>query len=135
MPPFLSFLFNVLATGFLCFSSPVPASHYKYDEQNPPFPSFDRTSLLLLLSSHRLQLHKLSLSAWTTQKESNQICKFFFVVLTDNSQDILVSLLRTEGVLPGEEVEEEENIHHNFALVERWREVSKVIRVIICQNL
>ena len=39
-----------------------------------------------------------------------------------------MSLLRTEGVLPGEEVEEEENIHHNFALVERWREVSKVIR-------
>ena len=38
-----------------------------------------------------------------------------------------MSLLRTEGVLPGEEVEEEENIHHNFALVERWREVSKVI--------
>lgn len=37
-----------------------------------------------------------------------------------------MSLLRTEGVLPGE-VEEEENIHHNFALVERWREVSKVI--------
>ena len=29
-------------------------------------------------------------------------------------------------MLPGE-VEEEENIHHNFALVERWREVSKVI--------
>ena len=56
------------------------------------------------------------------------------MVLTDNSQDILVSLLRTEGVLPGEEVEEEENIHHNFALVERWREVSKVIRGIICQH-
>ena len=38
-PPFLSFLFNVLAAGFLCFSSPVPASHYKYDEQNPlPLP-------------------------------------------------------------------------------------------------
>lgn len=46
-----------------------------------------------------------------------------------------MSLLRTEGVLPGEEVEEEENIHHNFALVERWREVSKVIRGIICQHL
>lgn len=41
-----------------------------------------------------------------------------------------MSLLRTEGVLPGEEVEEEENIHHNFALVERWREVSKVIIII-----
>ena len=37
--------------------------------------------------------------------------------------------------MPGEEVEEEENIHHNFALVERWREVSKVIRGIICQHL
>ena len=56
-------------------------------------------------------------------------------------QDILVSLLRTEGVLPGE-VEEEENIHHNFALVERWREVSKVIVLsnvqglyFICQHL
>ena len=32
--------------------------------------------------------------------------------------------------MPGEEVEEEENIHHNFALVERWREVSKVIIII-----
>ena len=47
-----------------------------------------------------------------------------------------MSLLRTEGVLPGE-VEEEENIHHNFALVERWREVSKVIVLsmyFICQH-
>ena len=43
----------------------------------------------------------------------------------------MVSLLRTEGVLPGE-VEEEENIHHNFALVERWREVSKVIDLVHC---
>ena len=141
-PPFLSFLFNVLAAGFLCFSSPVPASHYKYDEQNPPFPSlpsppFDRTSpLLLLLSSHRLQVQKLSLSSWTTHKRgSNQILLTVSFALTDISQDILVSLLRTEGVLPGEEVEEEENIHHNFALVERWREVSKVIRGIICQHL
>ena len=47
-PTALSFLFNVLATGFLCFSSPVPASHYKYDEHtaaaNPPSLPFDRTS-------------------------------------------------------------------------------------------
>ena len=84
-PPFLSFLFNVLAAGFLCFSSPVPASHYKYDEQNPPFPSlssppFDRTSpLLLLLSSHRLQMQKLSLSSWTTHKgvQSDLVNPFF----------------------------------------------------------
>ena len=39
-------------------------------------------------------------------------------------QDILVSLLRTEGVLS--RMDEEEKVHHNFALVERWREVSKV---------
>ena len=45
-----------------------------------------------------------------------------------------MSLLRTEGVLPGE-VEEEENIHHNFALVERWREVSKVIVMSIVQGM
>ena len=45
-----------------------------------------------------------------------------------------MSLLRTEGVLPGE-VEEEENIHHNFALVERWREVSKVIVLSNVQGL
>ena len=45
-----------------------------------------------------------------------------------------MSLLRTEGVLPGE-VGEEENIHHNFALVERWREVSKVIVLFNVQGL
>ena len=45
-----------------------------------------------------------------------------------------MSLLRTEGVLPGE-VEQEENIHHNFALVERWREVSKVIVLSNVQGL
>ena len=118
-PPFptaLSFLFNVLATGFLCFSSPVPASHYKYDEHTaaapPPLPLIAQAPLLSFAIAKALD--------HTEGVQSD-------FVLTDRSQDILVSLLRTEGVLPGEEVEEEENIHHNFALVERWREVSKVI--------
>lgn len=40
-------------------------------------------------------------------------------------KDILVSLLRTSSLLPA--VEQEEMVHHNYALVERWREVSKVL--------
>ncbi len=39
-------------------------------------------------------------------------------------QDILVSLLHTEGLLTQGE-EEEEQVHTQFALVEKWREVEK----------
>ena len=75
-PPFpttLSFLFNVLATGFLCFSSPVPASHYKYDEHTaaakpPLFPLIAQAPLLSFAIAEAL----LSPS-WTTQKGFNQI--------------------------------------------------------------
>jgi hypothetical protein len=39
-------------------------------------------------------------------------------------QDILVSLLHTEGLL-GEGEEEEERVPSLYALVEKWREVEK----------
>jgi len=39
-------------------------------------------------------------------------------------QDILVSLLHTEGLLTQGE-EEEEKVHTRYALVEKWREVEK----------
>ena len=72
-PTTLSFLFNVLATSFLCFSSPVPASHYKYDEHtaaaNPPlFPLIAQAPCLSFAIAEAL----LSPS-WTTQKGFNQI--------------------------------------------------------------
>ena len=41
-----------------------------------------------------------------------------------------MSLLRTSSLLPA--VEQEEMVHHNYALVERWREVSKVTRQMHC---
>ena len=41
-----------------------------------------------------------------------------------------MSLLRTSSLLPA--VEQEEMVHHNYALVERWREVSKVTQQMHC---
>ena len=68
----LSFLFNVLATGFLRFSSPAPASHYKYDEQRSSF-FLPLIAQARFFSSRLLLNYRTNHSSWTTQNFVNFI--------------------------------------------------------------